>query len=479
MPISDATQECISCHESINPGIVADWRMSRHSSILPKNAVLSPEISRKVSSQSIPKDFQNNVVGCAECHTMRSESHKDSFDHNGYTIHVVVSPNDCATCHSTESEQFKKNIMANAYGNLADNPVYQDLKNSINGTCVLKYGRPDYKPSDKLTDEESCLYCHGTKLEVTGTETRDTDAGDLEFPIISGWPNHGVGRINLDGSMGSCGACHSRHSFSIEMARKPETCKECHNGPDVPAYKVYTTSKHGNIYSAFGKNWDFKSVPWVIGKHFNAPTCATCHVSLLTNSIGEIVSKRTHQMSDRLSNRLFGLFYSHPYPKEPNTSIIKNKDKLPLPTTFTGEFASEFLIDKSEQIKRNEIMQASCLNCHASSWVKAHFIRLENTIKQTNASTLAGTSIMLDIWHKGFAFGPFDKGSMFDDAIEKQWSKIWLFYANNTRFASAMAGGGDYGVFADGRFELSNQIAILYDWLNIQTRLVRYTNTGF
>ena len=30
----------------------------------------------------------------------------------------------------------------------------------------------------------------------------------------STWPNTGIGRLNLDGSLGSCSACHSRHDFS-------------------------------------------------------------------------------------------------------------------------------------------------------------------------------------------------------------------------------------------------------------------------
>ena len=48
------------------------------------------------------------------------------------------------------------------------------------------------------------------------------------------------------------------------MARKPYTCKECHVGPDVPAFKVYTASKHGNIFSARLAGWDFESVPWKV-----------------------------------------------------------------------------------------------------------------------------------------------------------------------------------------------------------------------
>ena len=42
------------------------------------------------------------------------------------------------------------------------------------------------------------------------------------------WPNAGVGRLNLDGSKGSCTSCHTRHRFSVAEARKPEACDQCH-----------------------------------------------------------------------------------------------------------------------------------------------------------------------------------------------------------------------------------------------------------
>jgi hypothetical protein len=54
----------------------------------------------------------------------------------------------------------------------------------------------------------------------------------------------------------------------------------------------------------------------------------------------------------------------------------------------------------------------------------------------------------------------------FDEFIEKVWSDVWLFYANTVRFASAMGGGGDYGVFAEGRYHLTRAIREMEDWLN-------------
>jgi hypothetical protein len=44
------------------------------------------------------------------------------------------------------------------------------------------------------------------------------------------------------------------------------------------------------------------------------------------------------------------------------------------------------------------------------------------------------------------------------------WVEQWLFYANSTRFASAM-GGADYGVFAEGRWYMSKNIQQMADWL--------------
>ncbi len=57
------------------------------------------------------------------------------------------------------------------------------------------------------------------------------------------WPNSGIGRINPDGSEGSCSACHSRHKFSVEQARNPENCGKCHMGTDYPQLEIYQESK--------------------------------------------------------------------------------------------------------------------------------------------------------------------------------------------------------------------------------------------
>lgn len=470
-PLSEATQECLECHALSHPGIVAGWRRSRHAAITPREALGVKGPALKISAPSVPEALNQTAVGCAECHTLRSPKHSDTVEHNGYDMHVVVSPDDCATCHATEAEQYRGNIMAHAYRNLAENSVYQALEKSILGRPIVQGEKIAHQPATETARADACYYCHGTRLEVTGFETRESDMGAMQFAKISGWPNQGVGRINLDGSTGSCSACHARHTFSIEMARKPYTCKECHVGPDVPAFKVYTSSKHGNLFSALNKRWNFDRVPWTIGRDFTAPTCAACHVSLLVNAEGDPVAERTHRMDDRLAWRIFGLIYAHPHPREPDVTGIRNKDGLPLPTDFGGGLAPNALIDDDTRRQRTDAMQAICRNCHDASWVRGHWQKYETVIKETDDAVKTATGIMADIWGHGFARGLAQGANPFDEAIERSWTDIWLFYANTIRFSAAMAGGGDFGVFADGRYHLSKEILHLKDWLEIQKRI--------
>jgi hydroxylamine dehydrogenase len=467
--LSSETEACLGCHAAILPGVHGDWLKSRHAQLTPQEALRKLKLEKRVSVEQVPEKLASVVVGCAECHMLNPEQHGDSFEHNGYKVHVVVTPQDCGVCHPVEAQQYGQNLMSHAYGNLKKNPVFSHFGDTVNGLQVMEGGKIALAPPEASTEADSCLHCHGTVVEAKGLKPRETAMGEMEFPVLAGWPNQGVGRVNPDGSLGSCAACHTRHAFSIEMARKPDTCSQCHQGPDVPAFPVYKVSKHGNLFSSLGKDWDYRSVPWELGKHFTAPTCAACHVSLLVTGDKDVVAQRSHRMNDRLPWRLFGLVYAHAHPKSPDTSTIVNKAGLPLPTELTGEPAGEFLIDGKEVASRLQTMKQVCSSCHSLSWVEGHFGRLEHTIRTSNQMTLAATQILLQAWEKGFARGLAQKDSIFNEAIEKRWVEQWLFYANSTRFASAMA-GADYGVFANGRWKMSQTVQEMWDWLESQGR---------
>ena len=458
--VSDASVTCVACHSAIHPGLVSDWSQSHHGTVSSAEALKKPAPQRRVSVAQPPAGLADHAVGCAECHTMNPDRHPDTFDHYGARVHVVVTPEDCATCHPTEVQQYGQNLMSHAYGNLENNPAFHGLADTVAGSLSFADGRIALTPPSPETAAEACLHCHGTKVEVQGTTTRSTIVGDIQVPVLSGWPNQGSGRVNPDGSRGACTACHTRHRFSIEMARKPYTCAQCHKGPDVPAFAVYEVSKHGSIFSAMQREWNFTNVPWVVGADLGAPTCATCHVSMLASEDGTVLTERTHQMSDRQSWRLFGLIYGHPHPRSPDTTTARNSTGQSLPTELTGEPVADYVIGPEEQATRRANMTKVCAACHDGGVIAEHFARLDNTIGTTNQATLAATQIVLEAWARGLA----DTQSPFNEAIEKRWVEQWLFYANSTRFASAM-GGADYGVFASGRWYLTRNAEEMAEWL--------------
>lgn len=465
-PISAETQGCLGCHSMYTPGIVHDWFSSRHSQTTPGDAVKKPSIERRMSSVKLPENLSGNAVGCFECHSQNPDKHKDNFEHMGFKINVVVTPNDCKTCHPTEVMQYAGSKKAYAIKNLRGNPVYHALVDTVTGVKTASNGKiASQKPSDH-TLQETCLGCHGTKVEAKGLKTITVDMGEIAVPNLTNWPNQGVGRENPDGSFGACTACHPRHAFSIEVARKPYTCAQCHLEPDVPAWNVYKESKHGNIFHSKYSEWDFTAVPWTIGKDFKAPTCSVCHNSLITTPAGAVLAERTHDFGARLWVRLFGLVYTHPQPLSGDTSIIKNADGLPLPTTFSGVPASTYLIDKDEQEKRLKAMKNICNGCHSTDWINGHFAKLESTVKETDAMTLAATKLVSEAWERKIE----DKANPFDEAIEQRWIRQWLFYGNSIRYASAMTGAPDYAAFKLGWWELTNNLQEMKDGIDLKAK---------
>ena len=458
--LSQQTQTCLGCHSIYTPGIVHDWMTSRHSRTVPAEAMKKSSLERRISAESLPQTLGGFVIGCYECHSLNPDAHTDNFKHMGFSINVIVTPSDCQTCHPAEVQQFTGSKKSYAHKNLIANPVYYTLTSTITG--MRRYENHQLlaeKPSE-ATLHETCLGCHGTKVESRGLKTVSTKLGDLQFPDLANWPNQGVGRVNPDGSFGACTACHARHGFMIEVARKPYTCAQCHLEPDVPAWNVYRESKHGNIYSSKYQQWNFDAVPWVIGRDFSTPTCATCHNSLLVKPDNTTVAERTHDFGSRLWVRLFGLIYSHPQPKSGDTTIIRNKDGLPLPVTFAGEPASQYLIDKSEQANRLNAMSTICKNCHGSNWTNGHFVKLDSTIRETDAMTSTATNLMAEAWNKGIE----DKSNPFDESLEQMWASQWLFYCNSIRYASAMTGAPDYASFKNGWWYLNKNLQHMKNW---------------
>ena len=203
--LSAESQKCVSCHTKKTPSIVAQWR---HSGARPPGSRLL----------GVPRR------GCGE---------PGAFEHEGATIVTIVTPNACANCHGdivAENQRSHHAAAASFIGSL----------DNVLGEVV----------EGRLAAVNGCWQCHGSTVAILKNPDGSIRKTAIGAPMLDPetWPNTGIGRVNLDGSLGACTACHGRHAFSRAMARQPEVCGKCHLGPDHPQTEIYNESKHGIAY---------------------------------------------------------------------------------------------------------------------------------------------------------------------------------------------------------------------------------------
>ncbi|KAA3635473.1 MAG: hydroxylamine oxidoreductase [Calditrichaeota bacterium] len=352
---SDLTEEsksCIECHETEMPAMVKEWRYSRH--------------------------YGANV-GCFECH-QADPTDKDAFEHNGYSIAIIVSPKDCSKCHQTEFDQFQNSHHADA------GKILGSLDNVL-GEVV----------EGPMAAINGCKQCHGSVIEVgeNGSLTAET------------WPNTGMGRINPDGSKGACSACHSRHSFDAALARQPENCGKCHLGPDHPQKEIYEESKHGIAYYANIDRMNLQSSSWIVGIDYSAaPTCATCHMSATSDL------PITHDVGDRISWTL-----------RPPVS-----QKIDAAAKANGK-------DVKSWENRRDDMKNVCSNCHTSNYIDNFYTQYDGAVNLYNDKFgIPATNIYKKVRSSGLITNDIN----FDDEIEWIYFYLWHHEGRRARMGAAM-----------------------------------------
>ncbi len=361
--------KCISCHTKKSPGIVNDWKASQHA---------------------------RSRITCYDCHKAE-KTDVDVQKHEGALIAVIVSPKDCSRCHPREAREFQESHHAKASTFLSKKTPEGRIMDNVLG----------YQVEGKAAATVACEKCHGTKVEMgkNGTLTAAT------------WPNTGIGRVNPDGSRGSCTACHTRHKFSIGEARRPETCGSCHLGPDHPHMEIYLESKHGVIYVNEKEKWDWEIAGsnWDV-QYYRAPTCATCHMS----GIGDV--KSTHNVSSRLSWKL-----------APPRSVEREGWK-----------------------EKRATMQKVCLNCHSANWVKGFYQQGDNAIKLYNEKFFDPVKAEMDkLYEEGLL-----TREKFDEEIEFKFFEYWHHEGRRAR-AGVFMMGPDYAQW-HGFYELAkNKLELL------------------
>jgi hydroxylamine dehydrogenase len=393
---------CLACHDSVTPGIVKQWHDSKHSQV---------------------------GVKCYVCHQAK-ESDPSGYDHNGYKITAVPSPKYCESCHGQEVAEYtnSKHAWTAFIGPLKVyylkakemglDPMAQSTAKKLNPLEMAKRTLSPMYPSSGilkkvgLLDDPAynhnnvtlgCLECHGSFM-IAGKD------GKLE-----GWPNSGVGRINPDGSLGACTSCHTRHTFSVAEARKPETCGQCHLGPDHPQIEIYTESKHGNIYGSSGESWNWDVPPGQWGpRDIVAPTCATCHMS----AFGGV--KGSHDAGARLYWEL-----------QPKKSVPQWKSP-----EQSKDYIKTFESDKKLAERQRGEMKKICGQCHSTRWTDSYFVEFDKVVSDYNMLWYKVDTMLKDAYTEGL----ISKDNPIDETPEIQHYLIWHHDGRRWRMGASMMG---------------------------------------
>ena len=414
-----SSQDCVNCHGQVKqtPGIVDHWMGSTHAA---------------------------KGVGCVECHQAQ-KADADAFEHYGVTIATVVTPKDCSRCHQKEFEEFAHSHHAKGGNILASLDNF--LAETVEGSRVpfdphsKSPGMTGEKINGMASATVGCKQCHGSKVALLGKDGSQITVDDLKpdengQPTVQAvvanialkdgqpqfhpdtWPNTGIGRINLDGSLGSCSACHSRHDFSPRRARQPENCGKCHLGPDHPQKEIYEESKHGVAYRDLKDHMNLDAEEWVLGRDYTqAPTCATCHMSAHSRE-----GKVTHDPGQRIS-----------WTNRPPVS-------LPMDTDANGKVIQETdpqkrmeLVADSAMNKRQR-MQDVCLHCHTQNYIDGFYKQYDDFVHLYNEKFgKPGQAIMASLREQKL-LTPQD----FDEEIEWTWFYLWHHEGRRARHGASM-----------------------------------------
>jgi hypothetical protein len=242
----------------------------------------------------------------------------------------------------------------------------------------------------------------------------------LEGPAITEFACvacHKIGRPAADGSIGECQQCHLRHEFSLEQARKPETCNHCHIGPDHPQWEIYHESPHGIAYATGGENWNWEAEPGTLDvTDFPAPTCATCHMS------GFGGAATTHDVGERLTWYLFAPI------SERRPSWQDNRVR----------------------------MQGVCFECHNQNFIDTLYTNADAGTEAINEWVVESNEIIAPLQENGLL-----TDAPFDEPIDFTHFNFWHHWGRTAKFGMWMQ-GPDYTQW-HGAYEMLHDKAELIE----------------
>lgn len=356
-----ATGKCADCHRKETSAVVHEFEMSRHA--------------------------KAGVV-CLDCH--QPTKGQEPYEHKGFTITRKLTSNNCRACHEQQVDEYMKSrhaapAWAAVTGAEDFTPEQIAFAEAIHPGAVDRPPHPLVAVQGAASINKGCRQCHD------------------------------IGKPNPDGSIGSCTACHARHVSSVELARMPETCGQCHMGPDHSQLEIYHESKHGVLFNVQRHIMNLNARPEKLTtEDMPVPTCATCHMSGLE---GE---KFTHDVTERLSYFLFD-------------PISQRRPEY-------------------EAGRRN--MKAICLKCHTNPKIQEFYGGAEAVVRSTNKLVKEADEILAGL-RKENLLTP----EPFDEPIEYLHFDLW-HYGGRTAKHGAYMGGADF-VQWHGYYEIVSKLTEL------------------
>jgi hydroxylamine dehydrogenase len=361
--LARAVGKCAECHRQETSATVHEFEMSRHA---------------------------EKGVTCLDCH--QPAEGQEPLDHLGFTIAKNLTAANCATCHPTEYKQFLRSRHAAPAWAAVGGPG--DFTPEQIAFAERHHPGAVQRPAHALVEREGpaavtrgCMECHD------------------------------VGRPNPDGSIGTCTACHARHASSVELARTPEACGQCHMGPDHSQIEIYHESKHGVLFAAQRAHFNLAAYPKLLStQDMPVPTCATCHMSGLEGM------NVTHDTTERLSYFLFAAV----------------SDKRP------------------GYVQGQVHMKETCLKCHTEPTVERYYAEAESVVKSTNDLVLEADQVINGLKADGLL-----TAEPFDEPIDYLYFDLWHYYGRTAKHGAFM-GGADF-VQWHGFYELVHKLSEIKD----------------
>lgn len=346
--LAQSTDTCVTCHRQVSPGIVKQYSSS---------------------------SMAGAEVSCQNCHEVDAD-YPGAIAHEGTYVLNTPTTAKCETCHEKETEEYLQS----------------------------RHGLPAYVAVAGTTEMPADLVAQYQSIPEGGyaPDKSRNQLAAIEGKEITNFACetcHDVGAPGIDNSVGQCQKCHLRHEFSLEQARKPETCNNCHIGPDHPQWEIYHESPHGIAYSTGGMDWNWDAEPGTLSSEdMTAATCATCHIS----NFG--TQETTHDVGDRLTWYLFA----------------------PI-----SERRPEWETNKTR-------MQGVCQECHNASFIATFYENADIATEHVNEWVKQSNEMMAPLKEQGLI-----TAEPFDEPIDFVYYELWHHWGRTAKFGVWMQ-GADY-----------------------------------